>query len=303
VKPVIRKLGTLDCDLVETTPVVFKGRLYRFEYVRERYAGNTTGDSYFRFVDWDTGEPSAPFAAGHHLGNVFVEDDVLTVTGTDIWDGERVDLFVSDDMRRWERRPALNLPGYGIFNTSLCRAGDRYVLMFEVGRPPEVAGVRFTARFAESPDLVHWALTDPACTYSPERYTAPHALRYLDGWFYNFYLEAHANPRFYDQRVVRSRDLVHWENSPFDPVLLHSDEDRVIANPRLRAAERERIANAENCNNSDIDFCELEGRTVISYSWGNQLGNEFLAHAVYDGSVADFLRGWFLDDKNDGMVN
>jgi hypothetical protein len=302
-KPVIRKLGTIDCDLVETTPVVFKGRLFRFEYVRERYAGNTTGDSYFRFVDWETGEPSAPFAAGYHLGNVFVEDDVLTVTGTNIWDGERVDLFVSDDMRRWERRPALNLPGYGIFNTSLCRAGDRYVLMFEVGRPPEVAGVRFTARFAESPDLVHWELTDPACTYSLERYTAPHALRFLDGWFYNFYLEAHANPRFYDQRVVRSRDLVDWESSPFDPVLLHSDEDRVIANPRLTAAERERIAKAEDCNNSDIDFCEFEGRTVISYSWGNQLGNEFLAHAAYDGSVADFLRGWFPDDKTDGMVN
>ena len=292
-KPAIRKLGTLCCDLVETTPVVFRGRLYRFEYVRQRYAGNNTGDSYFRFVEWETGEPSPSFAAGYHLGNVFVEDDVLTVTGTNIWDGERVDLFTSTDMRRWERRNALDLPGYGIFNTSLCKAADRYVLMFEVGRPPEVAGVRFTARFAESPDLVHWELTGPACTYSRERYTAPHALRYLDGWFYNFYLEAHANPRFYDQRVVRSRDLVSWTSSPFDPVLRHDDEDRRIANPALTAAERERIAAAEDCNNSDIDFCEFAGRTVIAYSWGNQLGNEFLAHAVYDGSEADFLRGWF----------
>ncbi len=35
--PKIRKLGTIVCDLVEATPVVFKGRLYRFEYVRDQY--------------------------------------------------------------------------------------------------------------------------------------------------------------------------------------------------------------------------------------------------------------------------
>ena len=48
-KPQITKLGTIDCDLVETTPVVFKGTLYRFEYVRAQYSGNPTGKTYFRF--------------------------------------------------------------------------------------------------------------------------------------------------------------------------------------------------------------------------------------------------------------
>ncbi len=291
-RPVIRKLGTIDCDLVETTPVVFGGRLYRFEYVRAGYAGNRTGEAYFRFVDHTTGAASPGFAAGYHLGNVFVEDETLYVTGTNCWDGERVDLFVSRDMQRWETWGALNLPGWGIFNTSLCRAEGRYVLMFEVGRPPEVAGVPFTARFATSADLRTWELTPPECTYSRERYTAPHALRYLDGWYFNFYLEALPGPR-YEQRVVRSRDLITWESSPLDPVLAASDDDRVIANPRLTGAERDRIAQATDLNNSDIDFCEFAGRTVITYSWGNQQGNEFLAEAVYEGSVASFLRGWF----------
>lgn len=36
-RPRIVKHGTIDLDLVETTPVVFRGRLYRFEYVRDRY--------------------------------------------------------------------------------------------------------------------------------------------------------------------------------------------------------------------------------------------------------------------------
>lgn len=291
-KPVIRKLGTVECDLVEATPVVFRGRLYRFDYVRQGYAGNTTGDSYFRFVDHETGECSPGFAAGYHLGNVFAEDDTLYVTGTNIWDGERVDLFVSRDMVNWETRPALNLPGWGIFNTSLCRAADHYVLMFEVGKPPEIAGVPFTARFAVSTDLRNWELTPPECTYSKDRYTAPHALRYLDGWYYNFYLEALPGPA-YDQRVVRSRDLITWEASPLNPVLEASDEDRVILNPSLTAAERERCATAVNINNSDIDFCEFEGRLIISYSWGNQLGVEHLAEAVYDGSLESFLQGYF----------
>src|SRR5882724_9670830 len=34
-RPLIRKLGMIDLDLVETTPVVCNGRLYRFEWVRE----------------------------------------------------------------------------------------------------------------------------------------------------------------------------------------------------------------------------------------------------------------------------
>jgi len=291
-KPLIHKLGTIDCDLVETTPVVFKGRLYRFEYVRPDYAANTTGDSYFRFVDHDTGEYSPGFAAGYHLGNVFVENEILYVTGTNIWDGERVDLFVSGDMENWEQRSALNLPGWGIFNTSMCRAEDHFVLMFEVGKPPDIAGVPFTARFATSTDMRTWELTPPECTYSKERYTAPHALRYLDGYYYNFYLEALPGPE-YDQRVVRSCDLITWEPSPLNPVLVASEEDRIIANPRLTVAEQERIASAIDINNSDIDFCEFEGRLAITYSWGSQLGVEHLAEAVYDGTEAEFLRGWY----------
>lgn len=290
--PRIRKIGTIDCDLVETTPVVFRDRLYRFEYVRTGYAGNTTGDSYFRFVDHETGEASPSFAPGYHLGNVFVEDDVLYVTGTDIWDGERVDLFVSPDMESWTSSNALNLPGYGIFNTSLCKADGRYVLMFEVGKPPEVAGQRFTARFAASTDLERWELTPPECTYSKDRYTAPHCLRYLDGYFYNFYLEAHQG---YEQRLVRSPDLVAWEPSPHNPVLRASDDDRRIANSGLSAPERERVATAENLNNSDIDFCEYGGHLIINYSWGNQRGVEHLAEAVFDGTEEQFLKGWYSE--------
>src|SRR5688500_9190903 len=41
-RPQIRKLGTLDLDMVEATPIVFRDRLYRFEYVRKDYTPNPT---------------------------------------------------------------------------------------------------------------------------------------------------------------------------------------------------------------------------------------------------------------------
>jgi hypothetical protein len=293
-KPHIRKLGTIVCDLVETTPIVFRDRLYRFEYVRDQYyEPNDTGDSYFRFVDHETGEFSPPFATGYHLGNVFVEDDTLYVTGTSIWDGDRVDLFMSRDMESWDSWNVLDLPGYGLFNTSLCRGENEYVLMFEVGKPPDVAGVPYTARFATSPDLRQWELTPPQCTYSKDRYTAPHCLRYLDGWYYNFYLEMIGQGDGYEQYVVRSHDLVQWEPSPYNPVLRADDDDRRIANPNLTEAQRQRIATAIDINNSDIDLCEYRGRVIINYSWGSQRGVEHLAEAVYDGTLGQFLEGWY----------
>ena len=290
-KPRIWKLGTLDLDIVEATPIVFRGALYRFEYVRPNYWANDSGDSYFRFVEHGSGRPSLPFARGYHLGNVLVDGETLFVTATDIWDGEQVDIFMSRNMEHWECWNALNLPGYGVFNTSVCRADEGYVLMFEVGKPPEVAGVRFTARFATSLDMKHWQLTPPECTYSVDRYTAPHCLRYHGGYYYNFYLEAVSTG--YEQHVVRSRDLVHWESSPLNPVLRATDEDKRIANPNLTSEQRERIVTAVNINNSDIDFCEYGGELVITYSWGNQRGGEHLAGARFDGTLEEFLLGWY----------
>lgn len=289
-RPVIKKLGTIDCDLVETTPVVFKNRVYRFEYVREKYKPNTTGDAYFRFIDHASGEATPAFAKGYHLGSAFVEGDSVYVTAVNIWDGEHIDMFVSADLQNWQFRPVLYLPGFGIFNTSLCKADNRYVLMYEIGKPAEEAGERFTARFASSEDLVHWKILPKACNYSKDRYTAPHAIRYLNGYFYDFYLEAFEG---YETRVVRSKDFIHWEASPFNPVLKASEEDKKIFNPNLSRFQRKAVAEAENINNSDIDFCEYNGKLIINYSWGNQRGTEFLAEAEFDGTLEEFLKSLY----------
>lgn len=291
-KPVIRKLGAIDCDMVEATPIVWRGRLYRFEYVRRNYKPNTTGDSHFRFIDVATGRPTPAFAAGYHLGSAYVEGDTLYVYGVDEWGGSEIRVFWSDDLKAWESKAALSLPGWGIYNNSVCKGDGRYVMAFEVGEPPQEVGVRFTMRFAESSDLLDWRVTPPECVFSKDRYTACPALRFLNGLYYMIYLEARPGPT-YEPHIVRSRDLVRWESSPLNPIMQFSPEDKLIANPRLSADERARIADAVNLNNSDVDLCEFEGKVVIYYSWGNQQGIEFLAEAVYDGPLAGFLRGWF----------
>ncbi len=287
----IQKLGTIDCDLVETTPVVFKGRVYRFEYVRQGYWANKTGESYLRFVDHETGEPTPSFGKGFHLGSAFVDGDKAIVTAVNLWDGEKIEIFTSSDLQTWVHWTGLDLPGYGIFNTSLCKVGERYTLMFEIGKPAERTGVPFTAQFAYSTDLKKWELAPPECNYAKDRYTAPHKLVHHDGHYYNFYLEAVNGG--YEQYVVRSRDLIHWEPSPRNPVLKASDADRTPHNKKLPQNLLDRIKTATNLNNSDFDYCEHNGQLHITYSWGNQQGIEHLAEAIYPGTEAEFLSGLF----------
>jgi hypothetical protein len=291
-RPAIKKLGTIDLLMVETTPVVFNDRLYRFEYVRENYPGNKTGTSYFRFIDVVTGKATPAFAKGKHLGCAFVEGDTAYGFGMNRWGGSKITVFRSKDLNEWQSQPALTLPGWGLYNTSVCKADGRYVMAVEVGEPKEVVGVPFTIFFAESKDLLTWKLLPLECVYSKEKYTACPALRWLDGYFYMIYLEARPGPT-YESHIVRSKDMRRWESSRLNPVLAFSEDDKRIANSKLTPDQRKAIAQARDINNSDVDLCEFNGKTMIYYSWGNQQGKEFLAEAVYEGTLASFLKGWF----------
>lgn len=108
-KPRIIKLGTIDCDMVETTPIVFQSRLYRFEYVRPNYKPNETGISFFRFIDVDSGESTSAFAHGYHLGSAYVDDDRVFAYGVDAWGGSKIKAFWSRDLEEWHSETVLVL--------------------------------------------------------------------------------------------------------------------------------------------------------------------------------------------------
>ncbi len=295
-RPNIVKLGTIDLDLVECTPIVFKDRLYRFEYVRERYKPNTTGDSYFRFIDMETNEPTKGFAKGYHLGSAFVDRDKVYVTGVDIWGGSRIELFVSSDLENWEQRTALNISKYKIYNTSLCKAENGYVMMFEIGAPPEGSGRAVYRPFRYIKRSSHLDRYPPRIVYI-QRTAIRRRIVYvsLTAFFTTsiWKLMKGMKCAWFVPRISYTGNQAR--SIPFCG---HSPEDKKIANPKLTAGQRKAIAEAKNINNSDIDFCEYQGRTVILYSWGNQQGKEFLAEAAYAGTEASFIRAWFKEDNN-----
>ncbi len=282
-RPVITKLGTIDTDLVETTPFVFHRKLYRLEWFRK--------GSCLRIMDHDTHKEVSRFGANYRFPCAYVESNTVYVVGTKTtaqWTGDILTLFTSKDLEHWDEREIFNSHGDNFCNTSLCKADGRYVMSYEENRGG------FHAQFLESKDLLHWTALPMEQKFHPNRYCAPHCLRWHSGWFYLLYLEA-GKPHGYEQYITRSRDLIHWESSPLNPVLFASPEDKQIANALLTPEQREHIAKAADVNNSDIDFCDYKGRLIINYSWGNQLGTEFLAEAKYAGSTAQFLQGWFPD--------
>lgn len=301
-KPCIRKLGTLDRDMVETTPLVINGRLYRFEYVRENYWKNVYGHSYFHFKDVETGAVTAPFAEGHHFGSAYNDNGTVYVFGVTAGGGDTMKVFRSSDLVHWEEKVAFHLPSWEMFNNSVCCGANGFIMAFEIGNPPDECGHPFTIRFAASSDLYNWTITPPECVYSKDRYTACPVIRFLpqDSYYYMIYLEA--MPGWgYVPYIARSTDLIKWCRSPVNPMLMYDDgEDKKLANPYFPPEECERIANALDINNSDVDLCEFLGRTIIYYSWGNQTSIEFLAEAVYEGPLAEFLQGFF--EEWEGVV-
>jgi hypothetical protein len=148
--------------------------------------------------------------------------------------------------------------------------------------------------FAESADLISWTMLDMMqYSYSRRRYTACPCIRYVDGFYYMIYLEGAPCHRWLPY-IVRSRDLKEFELGLTNPIMWPDDDDKkVICPERFTEEELSYIENAVNCNNSDFDMCDYNGKTLITYSWGNQYGKEFLALAEYNGSSEEFLKSFF----------
>jgi len=295
-----KKLGTVDIGVVETTPVLWNGRLLRFEYFRphrhqymespERSVGC------YRFVDMESGYIYPDFAFHHAYGCCYAENGRMYVYGAHGDGGENLlDGFVSEDLVHWEPITTIAFPSdIGVFNTSVCKGPDGYIMAIEIGGANPAVGVGFTIVFAKSRNLADWELLPfEEAIYDTTRYTACPVIRYHDGYYYMIYLESAPCHRWLPY-IVRSRDLHTFELGLTCPVMYPDDADKKVLCPdRFTAEQLDYIAMSPDCNNSDFDLCEWQGKTIILYSWGNQLGKEFLAMAEYDGSEKEFLQSFF----------
>ncbi len=296
----IRKLGTVQENLVEVSPFVFNGELLMFESVRERTPDNTrNGKHYLRLRRFPDGnrdvtsreefaamEVITEFGEGFTFGVPFVHDGTVYIYATLHYKPETDDVHVfwSTDLKTWQERVAVRGENERLYNTSVCQDGSgRFIMAIETNDRRWPA---FTIRFAESTDLINWRkLPIDEALYGTDRYTACPSIRWIDGHYAMVCLEMprgktlDARPGqpgwWFEEFAARSKDLLNWEPAAANPIIAPEPDG------------------SENINTSDIDFCEFDGKTIIYYAWGSQTGEEYLSHAVYDGSETDFLRAWF----------
>lgn len=255
-QPEIRKLGTITPNVCEASIVVFRDQLWRMEW-NKRFVE-------YRFVNVETGQITKPFQAGR-FGSAFVEGDTVYVSTSR---NDHIEIIESRDLHSWKKKAETPFP-FDSFNTYIAKADGRYILMIETTDIGDSGEIGFKARFAESNDLTHWRLLpETEANHRRRGYSAPHALKYLNGQFYLFYLNRNSNGP-YETYVSRSKNLRDWQMGR-KPVLSPSAD--------------------EMNNTSDIDLCEYKGKVRIIYSWGNQQDVWHLAGAEYNGTMREFMK-------------
>lgn len=258
-------------DMCELSPVVWHGRLCYMACVRPA-TGGTLEDYYLELTDAEKGEKLACFAQGYGLACAFVKDGNFYAFASryenNTWN--HVTLFKSPDLQRWEKKLVLHQEEEHIFNTSVCEGPDGFVMAYESDDPKYPA---FTVKFAVSKDLENWVKVTDAI-FGTNRYTACPCIRYVNGYYYVLYLEHRAPRHYYETYITRSKDLKRWELSSANPVSCPIDID-------------------DGINASDPEVIELDGKTYIYYSVGDQLTWMNMKRGVYPGSLKSFLEKWY----------
>lgn len=272
-RPQLTKQGLVERDLCELSPVVWRGRLCLLACMRPA-TGGARSDYYLSLRDAETGTELSRFAEGYGLASAIEHNDTLYVFASrheDDGSWNDVTVFWSRDLRSWGRKRVIEQdPPEHLFNSSVCKGHDGFVMAYETDDP---AFSPFSVKFAVSKDLVNWEKL-PGIVFAPDRYAACPCIRYAGGYYYLLYLE-HRTPRwFFETFVARSRDLATWELSALNPVLSPDELD-------------------EGINASDPDVCELDGVTRVYYAVGDQLTWMNIKVASYPGPLRDLLEGYF----------
>ena len=271
-RPVLTKEKLVQSDLCELSPVVWKGRLCHMECVRPG-SGGAREDYYLLLKDAETGDQLARFAEGYGLGCAHVQDDTLYAFASRFEDNNwnDVTLFKSSDLVNWEEKLVVKqIETEHLFNSTVCKGPDGFVLAYETNDPAYPA---FSVKFATSDDLLSWTKI-PDVVFGTDRYTACPCIRFVEGFYYMMYLERRAPRWFFETYIARSKDLKTWELSPSNPVLTPEGVD-------------------EGINASDPDVVEFKGKTTVYYAVGDQLTWMNIKGAVYPGSAKEFFESWF----------
>lgn len=272
--PIGPKLTKQDCvrgHMCEVTPVVWQGKLCLLECWRKE-EHTDRAERYLTITDLESGKRVARFGGGYGLGCAIVHDDTFYVFASRNVDHKwnDVTVFWSKDLKSWRHKVVIKQANEHLFNSSVCRGPDGFVMAYESsdGRWPA-----FTAKFATSKDLLEWTKLE-GVAFGKDRYAACPCIRYVDGWYYMMYLERHPPRWYFETYLVRSKDLRTWEHSPCNPVIAPTLDD-------------------EGINTSDVDLITWQGKTIIYYTTGDQRTWMNLKQATFDGSMKELFEGFF----------
>lgn len=282
----------------ETTPFVFRGRLYRLENWQKfmELPQASSGDRYMEDVVriWDVEADAlvSVVLTGHSFGMAFVWEDRVYVYAAAHPANNRwrtvteITLTTSDDLQHWTA-PEVVLraePNEHLFNVAVCRGDHRFIMLYETD---DARWPAFTFKYCESNDLRHWTLI-PDAIYGREKYVGGPALYYEDGWYYTLYL--HDLGGKWETRITRSRDLIHWEDAPVERPFLTFDEERTF-----QYWHQGELRTVHEINASDAEVCAWQGKTLVYFNGGDQQSSGDLQLAEFDGTPAQLFAAFFAE--------
>lgn len=267
----LENIALVQKDMCEMSPIVWRDTLMHLACVRPA-SGGTVDQYWLEIRNPSTGEVASKFAEGYGLASAFVDGDTIHVTASRFADNDwnDVTLFSSKDLKTWEQRVIIQQEDEHLFNSSLCKGPEGYVLAYESNTPKYPA---FTTKFAVSKDLKVWDKR-PEATFGTNRYTACPEIHYSNGYYYVMYLETRSPRHYFETYITRSRDLKTWELSSANPVLSPRGLD-------------------EGVNASDPALVEFAGKTHVYYAVGDQLTWMNVKQGEFPGTAEEFFSRWY----------
>ena len=261
---------------MESTPILYKGRLLWFHSHRVDRPQPDLGQMHLLIRDPATGEELSRFGRCHSLGSALVDGETVHAFAAEHgrklneWFGD-IDHFSSTDLKTWRRELAIGREnGEHLLNSSVCRDEQGYLMAYESDQP-----VKFCFKFARSKDLTHgtrspeWCLPvrgEPVQRLPGDSLLPPVLLCHLPG------------------RAARGLRGLGAAVGP-----LHGPRPLAAQPPESRHG----TVCGEGINNSDVDLIEFGGRTYVNYFTGNQDDWGDLKWAVYDGPMREFFESYF----------
>lgn len=286
----------LDSPLVETTPFVFKDKLYLMEswQVQWETPGAPDGSSFqqdqVRIRDVAGDRIVSTPLVGHGLAFTFVWEGRVYVFGSNWgtekkWQVKDISVTSSEDLINWtEPKVVLHAnDDEHFFNVAVCRGEGKFVLLVESDDPRWPA---FTFKYFTSSDLMRWTPV-PDAYYGTDKYVGGPALYFEGGRYYTLYLQSLGDAH-YETRVARSGDLVHWEDAPAGrPFVTYQPQNRVY--PLRPHYIREQ-------NASDAELVFFGGKTLVYYTGGDQQLCGDLQRAEFMGTPRELLEHFFTPE-------